>query len=362
MRRFRLNSLLALVLPVVFTACATTRPPQPPSLDLPKPPSDLRAARKGDKVKLTWTVPGVTTDRQVARSIGRTMICRDAGPRLEKCGKPVGETKPQRSSSGPANRKANDSYTDVLPSEIESEKPSAFLIYAVGVLNADGRGAGLSNQVRVPGLRALPPPMDFNAQVTSRGVALNWRGQSAALPPQSGMRSVYRIYRRLEGSQEQVLAGELAAGEERNFSFLDPAIEWEKTYEYHGETVTVIALEGEPAVEVASDDTPEVKIFADDVFPPAVPSGLQAVFAGPGQRAFIDLIWAPDSDADLGGYNIYRHEAGSEPVKLNAELIRTPAYRDVNVASGRTYIYSVSAVDLRGNESARSEEASEEVP
>jgi hypothetical protein len=32
------------------------------------------------------------------------------------------------------------------------------------------------------------------------------------------------------------------------------------------------------------------------------------------------------------------------------------------VATGNTYVYSVSAVDLRGNESQQSEEASEEVP
>ena len=55
---------------------------------------------------------------------------------------------------------------------------------------------------------------------------------------------------------------------------------------------------------IEGDDTPEVKVFANDVFPPAVPSGLQAVFSGPGQKPFIDLVWAPVSDADLAGYNV----------------------------------------------------------
>ena len=68
------------------------------------------------------------------------------------------------------------------------------------------------------------------------------------------------------------------------------------------------------------------------------------------------------SDVDLDGYNVYRHEEGSAPVKINAQPIRTPAYRDTNVVSGKTYFYSVSSVDVRGNESARSEEASETVP
>jgi fibronectin type 3 domain-containing protein len=89
---------------------------------------------------------------------------------------------------------------------------------------------------------------------------------------------------------------------------------------------------------------------------------VQAVFSGPGQQPFIDLIWAPVTAADLEGYNVYRHEAGGVPVKVNTEPIRMPAFRDVQVVSGKKYFYSVSAMDQRGNESARSEEASESVP
>jgi hypothetical protein len=47
---------------------------------------------------------------------------------------------------------------------------------------------------------------------------------------------------------------------------------------------------------------------------------------------------------------------------LNAELIKVPAYREENVAAQKKYFYSVSAVDVRGNESVRSDEASEVVP
>ena len=76
----------------------------------------------------------------------------------------------------------------------------------------------------------------------------------------------------------------------------------------------------------------------------------------------MDLIWAPDTDADLAGYNIYRHEEGAPPVKINSEVVKTPAFRDTTVAGDKKYFYSVSAVDLRGNESAHSEETSETVP
>jgi hypothetical protein len=173
---------------------------------------------------------------------------------------------------------------------------------------------------------------------------------------------LYRIYRRLAGSQEQILAGQIPAGSEPMLTLTDSSIEWEKTYEYRAETVTMVAQESKAEIQVEGEDSPEIKIFADDVFPPAVPSGLQAVASGPGQKTFIDLVWAPVSDVDLDGYNVYRHEEGSAPVKVNAALLKTPAYRDDSVAAGKSYLYSVSAVDVRGNESARSEEAGETVP
>ena len=63
-------------------------------------------------------------------------------------------------------------------------------------------------------------------------------------------------------------------------NFLDQTFEWEKNYEYRATVVTVVAAPGKPEVEVEGDDTPTVAVFAHDIFPPAVPTGLQAVFSG----------------------------------------------------------------------------------
>jgi hypothetical protein len=351
--------LLALTTPLLFTACATIGPPQPPSLELPKPPSDLRAVRKGDRVVLTWTSPNATTDRQTIRSLGRTRICRGPEPLLTRCADPVGEAAAKPSPSA-RRQKISGSYTDSISGQSQTDNPFGFITYAVEVLNVDGRGAGLSNQVRVSLARTLAPPQDFTARVTSQGVVLSWTSNLSADSSQP-VHYLYRVYRRAEGSPQQTLAGELPATEQ-NLNLTDSSIEWEKTYEYHAETVTVVAQENKPEVKIEGDDSPQIKVFAHDVFPPAVPSGLQAVFSGPGQQAFIDLIWAPVTDVDLDGYNVYRHEEGTAPVKVNAERLRTPAYRDASVASGKKYFYSVAAVDVRGNESTRSEETSEAVP
>ena len=364
MRLYTAKLLLALGAPLMFTACATIGPPQPPSLVLPKPPSDLRASRKGDHVTLTWTAPSVTTDRQTVRSVGPTRICRGLEATLTQCGIPAGEAAAQ---SIPAvtqspKQKTVASYTDSLPAQIRSDDSSAFLTYAIEVLNAGGRGAGLSNQVRVSIARTLPPPRDFAARVTGQGVVLSWTDAVPSTDAAQPAHYLYRVYRRVEGSLQQVVAGEIPAGSEHNVAFTDSGIEWEKTYDYRADTVTVMAQPDKSAVQVEGDDTPELKVFAHDVFPPAIPSGLQAVSSGPGQKTFVDLVWAPVTDVDLDGYNVYRHEDGTPGVKVNAEPLKTPAYRDANVTSGKNYFYSVSAIDVRGNESVRSEETSEMVP
>jgi hypothetical protein len=251
----------------------------------------------------------------------------------------------------------------------------------VEALNRNRRGAGLSNQVHVTTAPTLPPPQGFRAEVTKEGMELSWTQPPLPVKPVGPVAYRLRFYRRAEGSQASISLGEqdyatgvrdlaeavsegqksggevLSSGEEQPRSastgkFLDQSIEWEKTYYYRATVVTVVTEAGKLPAQVEGDDTPEVKVLAHDIFPPTVPSGLQAVFSGPGQQAFIDLA----------GYNVYRHEPGGPPEKLNSDLVKAPAYRDMKVVKGSTYIYSVSAVDVRGNESARSEEASESAP
>jgi hypothetical protein len=355
---------LGLAALVWLTGCASIGAPLPPSLELPRPPEDLRAARKGDKVTLTWTIPPRTMDRQRVRYLGKTNVCRSLDPTLTACGKPAGEAVPPADFAHKnelGSQKLTGSYTDTLPLDARLRTAFGSATYAVEVLNRDSRAAGLSNQVHVPLAGTLPAPTDFSAQVTARGVLLKWTGVPWSVRAGDPLRLSYRVYRRAEGSKQEILVGERGVAEP-NQSLTDQSFEWEKTYYYRVTTFTVIAQPGKPEVSIEGDDTPEVKVFADDVFPPGVPSGLQAVFSGPGQQPFIDLIWAPVPDADLDGYNIYRHEGGGSPVKVNSELVKMPAYRDVQVVSSKRYFYTVSAVDLRGNESGRSEEASESVP
>jgi hypothetical protein len=378
-----LNLLVSLAALMLLAGCASIGPPQAPSLELPKPPADLHAARKGDKVTLTWTIPARTTERQSIRYLGKTRVCRSFAGAMKQCDGSPGEVPPPENFEQvrKSGKRLTATFIDTLPFTEERAHPSGFATYAIDVLNEAGRGAGISNQVRVPLVPTLPPFRGFGAQVTAKGVLISWQ---CAAPRDSvrGVEYLFRIYRRAvesTGAPEKIAdvpatscaegTKGLSAGqsngslqmEKGGGSFLNQNFEWEQTYFYCGTIVSVIDAAGKPRIEVEGEDTPDAKAFAHDVFPPAVPQGLQAVSSGPGQQPFIDLVWTPVTDSDLAGYNVYRYESGAAATKINTELVSAPAYRDMNVAPGKSYVYSVSAVDERGNESQKSNETSETI-
>lgn len=358
---------LGVVVVAGLIACGVPGIPKPPSLQLPQPVSDLRALRKGNSVFLAWSVPSKTTDSRAIRHPGATRVCRSTSPGMTDCTDPVGEV---AAPAAPAASKQKDSqkappkvqgtYKDSIPSSLLSREPSAQILYAISALNQNGRSAGLSNIVAVPAIAAPAPPSDFQAQLTADGVVVSWTGSPHVATPQ--LRHLYRVYRRDAATDTDAVVGEMPYGTLRTYLVLDHTFQWERTYLYRATVVNAIHLEGKPEIQFEGADTSPIKIFAHDIFPPAVPGGLQAAFSGVGQQPFIDLIWAPDADADLAGYNVYRREEGGESRKVNPQLVKATAFRDLNVASGHTYFYSVTAIDARGNESARSSEESENVP
>lgn len=345
---------------LLLAGCAQTGPPLPPSLEVPRAPSDLHATRKGNAVTLTWSEPRLTTDRQSVRYLGPTHICRSTAADMSECGNTVGETPAPVRRPPPTQQETPQTATDVLPPALQEQNPTGEITYAVEVLNRNGRSAGLSNRVRVPAAPTLPPPADLTAELNDDGVSLTWTALGET-KDNSLLYHRYRIYRREESSGKDSIAGEIAAGDAGPMHFLDSGFEWEKTYFYR---ITVVTIVPQPKgeVQVEGDDSLAVSVVAHDVFPPAVPTGLQAVASGEGQKPFVDLIWAPVTNPDLAGYNVYRRDADGSPTKLNSDLVKSPAYRDRTAIPGKTYFYSASAVDVRGNESAPSQEASETLP
>ncbi len=346
-----------------LTGCGTPGAPQPPSLNIPKPLRDLQATRKGDVIALTWTNPTETTDGALVRKTGKIFVRR--GFVASESAAPVTTTaplselplKPALKEAQPPAAVFNDSLANI------QAPPSAnFAVYVVQAANGSGRSSGDSNQVFVPLVSTPSTPKSIRVDVIPEGVRIAW---DQVLPPRkdSGLtvQYGYRIMRRLEGSKQPVVVTEPGAGNEA-MAVIDKGFEWEKKYQYWITPITRWQQDEKYNVVVEGEDSPIVTVVTKDVFPPAAPTGLQAVFSGVSQQSFIDLTWSPNTEPDLAGYNVYRRTENQQPVKINSDLVKTPASRDNAVEAGTKYFYSVSAVDLRGNESARSQETSETVP
>jgi hypothetical protein len=347
---------------VALCGCGTPGAPQLPSLNLARPVDNLTATRSGNHVQLDWTLARKNTDRTMVKHIPVVRVCRREGLALMGTCIVVAEVpapKPEpRSKNGPPPEAVRMQYVDDLPPKLGEQNPAGFVTYAVEQMNSHDRSAGLSNQVAVPVAPTIAPPEEVSLALSGEGVRVSWVGSPPPTPPE-GLTYQYQIDRRPVGGPAYIGVGNVEPSAQG--LYLDKTFEWEKKYEYRILTLTQVHSHGLNATVPGEASSP-VEIFTRDIYPPAQPAGLQAVFSSVGQKPFVDLTWAPNLEGDLAGYNVFRRVEGGQFEKLNKQLVQVSSFRDENVEPGRKYVYVVSAVDLRANESPRSAEASEEIP
>src|SRR6185437_35498 len=340
--RWATAALILLGLPLLFmvAGCGLVAAPQPPSLKLPEPVSDLTAQRAGNQVVLRWTMPKRATDKVLLVGKQTAVLCRSAGSAPCVVVGRVGFA-PDVSAS----------LTDTLPDALTSG-PLQPLTYTVKLENRLGRDAGPSNAAMTVAGAAPPRIEDLRARAQADCIVLSWTP--------TGVEQMVRIQR---ARVEKKGPAQSALPPEQTLEFtgvdegrvLDRDATLDHTYTYTAQRITKLTESGQ-AVEVASAPSEPMTINARDLFAPAVPSGLEAV-ADPEAHA-IDLSWQPDTEADLAGYRVYRREAGSSaaPVRVSGAVETVPSFHDATAAPGHRYEYSVSAVDRDGNESAQSSE------
>ncbi|HEY0796743.1 MAG TPA: fibronectin type III domain-containing protein [Acidisarcina sp.] len=376
------------------SGCGTPGLPRAPSLELPEPVVGLTAVRIADVVTLRWTTPQQSTDKLVLRGLVGLRVCRAVG--REVCG--VANTV----SVGPKYEPGRAAeFRDTLPAELASASPR-LLTYTIELLNHAGKSAGPSNAAHSLSGVSPAPLRTLSAAVRADGVVLRW--EPAALPSVDvtagdgsapvRLESVVRIHRKVVPSATASSTGKSSASEASTVAkpvkwklnqhgempevtllvperpdhggpdskagiALDATAVSDREYMYSAERVFRVAVEGH-FVEMAGPASQPVTVATRDVFPPAVPSGLVALTV-PEEHA-IDLSWDPGSEADLAGYMVYRRETGGVAARISGEMLIAASYRDTGAVAGRRYFYSVSAIDLDGNESGRSAEVEEGLP
>lgn len=345
-----LRAWAALPLLGLLAGCGMVSAPVPPSLKLPQPVTNLTAQRTGDAVTLRWTMPRRATDKVLLVGDQKAEVCRQVG--AGSCAVLAHLLIAPGSSA---------EFLDHLPAALVSSSPQ-LLTYTVILQNHAGQTAGPSNAAITASGPAPPPLTGLTARASAAGVVLGWVPAKVS--------GVVRIHRLLDEKPGKGNAGipvnetlEVAGVDEGRA--LDASAVLDHMYTYTVQRVARLTLEGH-AVEVDGEPGGPLTIDARDVFPPAVPQGLQAVpdaLAGA-----IDLSWLPDTEADLAGYIVYRREAGSSGaavsgwVRISPPGLMATAFRDLKAQPGRAYDYAVSAVDHDGNESARSAAVEESLP
>jgi hypothetical protein len=381
----------AAVLIVFAAGCASPRPPRPPSLDLPEMVKDFTAQRTGDQVTLHWTTPEKTTDRLEIKGSVTAEICRIDHPALH----PAPTAGPAQSCTPVTRlpvRPGASQAADPLPKALTTG-PATLLAYRIQLFNVHGRSAGLSPQVFAAAGGAPTEVEQLRAAAVPTGAMLEWQPQNTSASvelerllltpaathphvekPSAKSKPSAKTRPTHPSSTKSPEATPPAANEVKLQTpphtgdaggTIDSTAVKGETYRYTAQRVLDTTLDGHTVTLRSLPSTP-VTLVVRDTFPPAVPTGLEAVPGGasPADRS-IDLSWTPDSDPDLAGYFVYRQNVtptgalGGPAIRLNSTPVAGPAWRDHTVVTVQRYAYRVTAVDTSGNESKPSADVQE---
>jgi hypothetical protein len=295
-------------------------PIQAPPLDVPGLVSDLRAIEYGDQIIAAFTIPKLTTEGLVLKSLRSVDLYAGPGAGAND----PNAWLPTATHYSVPVAAPGDPARFSFPAQAWIGKEVVLRIRSTG---PKGRLSLLSSPVVLNVIAPLQRPTDLKAVSQKDGVHLTWRG--------AGPR--YRVLRSVADGMPEKLA------DTDKPEYVDDSAQFGMRYQY-----LALAFADETQQSLASD--PAAMPTLVDTFAPDVPAGITAV-AGVNT---IELEWERNTESDFKGYNVFRSVDGA-PFEKVASSIEAPTYSDTNVQTGKTYRYAISAVDLAGNESDRSE-------
>ena len=116
------------------------------------------------------------------------------------------------------------------------------------------------------------------------------------------------------------------------------------------------ALSVDPVAESAASN--EVCVDIKDVAAPAAPAGVTTLAGADA----VEVTWSPSPETDLAGYRVYRAPEGGSPARLAEVAPGQTTWRDANPGRSGLILYTVTAFDQSGNESAPSKPAEGHLP
>ncbi len=366
-----------------LSLCGKKGPIYPPQIKIPNIVETFKAIQRGDIIVLTWRNPATYIDGSPITEIAGVLIKvmeeeLKEGMTLADMSEKIFSEKARILKSIPAEEFSV--YQTIKEDEtveynyIHHFKLKDFekkrLTLAIKIVDARGKYSDLSGFVYLEPKKAPLPPRGLSFEVYENKIELKWKHPEKTFVHSiasdliicycsySSFLSIftislpgygidgYNIYRLTEGKELE----RRNSSSIKDIYFDDIQFTFGSRYIYF---VRAAAAGISPLLESVDSDT--IEVTPRDRFPPVPPKELSAV-AG---DSFITLIWESNQEKDLAGYKVWRKSQAETKYRLiTPELVESNSYLDSQVKDNIRYEYVITACDISGNESEKSQPVS----
>jgi hypothetical protein len=319
-------SLGLVVLTLTLASCGKKGNPIPRGLPVPTGIGDLRGDARDGVLFVSFSIPNKNMDGTELKDLDGFKILKSCGG----CGGGFAQWKEIRLADRQGYTiRDNRLYT--YDDDLREGYTYAYRVYPFSTKNVQGES---SNIFSIAWREPPDPPKDVRSEGEDGRINLTWEKEDALS---------YNVYK-WERTTYPLLPVNPAPLTDSRFteSKLTNGVE----YKYEVRAVKVVdgvPYEGQGTIVTARPR---------NTMPPAPPAGLK-LERGKGKAVL--LSWAPNTESDIAGYNVYRVVAGKAR-KINDSLVTEPRYTDSKTAGERYVSYYLTAVDKEGNESRPSKE------
>ncbi|HLA77341.1 MAG TPA: hypothetical protein VJU18_07170 [Vicinamibacteria bacterium] len=342
--------LLLLALSGPLLCCGKRGDPRPPLPRTPQAVGEFKVAQRGDRIELGLVAPRTTTGGERLPVLEIEFLYAPTGGDFLKAAERVVK------KAAPGERLAETLPLPTLGTamrfsaraKVGGETSALAPVITFAVDNPPPAPSGLTARPQASGiaLSFVPAPLPSPSPTPSAPPSAAPPGPSPAARPSPTpppRLSGTFVYRRGPGGvyARPLTAVPLATGVT---SLDDESAGFGESWCYVARTV----LSAEPLIE--SRDSEEVCLDFKDLFPPAAPTGVTVLPRPEG----LEVSWSPSPETDLAAYRVYRRIKGGAPEAVG-ELAGTETGLLDRVAPRATpLLYTVTALDKAGNESAHS--------
>lgn len=329
---------------VVLAGCGKKGPLKLEPKVSPTAIRDIRVRQIGNDLKLSWDFPQTLSDKKTRldiTEINRIRIRYAQGILTPK-----------------KFKKKSTLLMKLTPKETKTERRSFYITIPFKTRNLDKQAYSFAIRyvyrkdksprspiVFIRTIAPVQPISDLSCTKENKVITLKWsRPRKNLKGDPVDVITGYRVYRKIGNGNYNRLNRENIINE----YFQDQDTGRDGTYSYRVSTVSSDRIE--------SGLSNPVSIPVKDIYPPDPPHNLILFRA----EDHIFLTWNHVEDRDLDFYRVFRKTPSEDDFRLIAGEVRQNYHKDTDVQKGQSYVYFITAVDKKGNESQASKRVDEQ--